>query len=401
METKRDKSIENLPAFLFMLMLWRVLPAKTVALFAGRSGESLAMGAVVILSVLAYICYLVSYLHGKLPGGKTILVPIIGLLVLGLSVLFHYNEWNTLYLSYYVRYVFFSLLILLSVKDYKYLSELYCKYALVTFLLLGWQPIVSSNVFANWMDYGFTIALPCTIGLYVLAKNKRSLIFWALSIASFLMAIAFANRSTWLCIVLFICIYEFIIEKGTIKRFVFIAVTLIIVIIIACNIEDILSWFIAINRTTNNFNLHSFRKIQSLLSGSSMDIFTSGRQEITSSAVKVILDSFPFGSGVGYFETINGIYSHNIALDLLLYWGFFGILAGVLIIIIIFRTIMMEKDLTIKITKVILLCMWFPKLLFSSSFTYDLAFWASIVFAIKGISVPNYIEDGNQTIQQS
>ena len=392
MVKEKQKGIQDIPAFLFMLMVWRVLPAKTVALFAGGSGESLAMGAVVILSVLIYAWHLFIHLHGKLPGGKALLVPLIGLIVLGGSVLFHANEWNTLYLTYYVRYVFFTLIFLISVRDYQYLVDLYSKFALVTFLILGWQPIVSTNVFASWMDYGFTIALPCTIGLYALAKKKKNVLYWSLTVASFFLAIAFANRSTWICIVLFIALYELILEKGTVKKFGFLALTFIAVLLVAYNFEAILNWLIDLNNRFN-YNSHSLQKFRLLLNGTTFDIFMSGRQGLSNLATKEIAASFPFGSGVGHFESQTGIYSHNIAFDLLLYWGLFGAFFGIIAFVGIFRSAVKEENRALKTFKIIMICMWFPKLFFSGTFTYEIAFWAGItlMFALP-IDVQNETE---------
>lgn len=388
----KQNRIQDIPAFLFMLMLWRVLPAKTVALFAGSSGESLTMGAVVILAVLIYAWHLFFHLHGKLPGGKALLVPFIGLIMLGCSALIHPNEWNTLYLAYYVRYVFFTLIFLLSVRDYQYLVELFTKFALVTFLILGWQPIASTNVFASWMDYGFTIALPCTIGLYALAKRKKNVLYWALAVASFFLAIAFANRSTWVCIVLFIALYELILEKGTVKKLGFLTLALIAVLLVAYNFEAILNWLIDLNNRFN-YNSHSLQKFRLLLNGATFDIFMSGRQELSSLATKEIAASFPFGSGVGRFETQIGTYSHSIAFDLLLYWGLFGAIVGIVVLTGIFRSAIKEESLTIKTFKIIMICLWFPKLFFSGTFTYEIAFWTGITLMVAmPIGVQNEIE---------
>lgn len=381
MENDNQKRIKDIPALLFIIMMWRVLPAKTVAIFAGDKGESIAMGGVVVFCILVYLWYLVVRLDGRIPGGKALLIPLVGLILIGGSVLIHQNSWNTLYLTYFSRYVFFTLVFFLSVRDYEYLVELFCRFALITFVILGWQPILSSNVFASWMDYGFTLALPCTIGLYTLAKRHKRRIYTVIFFASSFMAIAFANRSTWICIALFIALYELIIEKGTVRKLGLLLTAILALFIVTYNFERILNWLIELNKKYN-YNAHSLLKIRQLLSGTSLDIFMSGRQRISQLAMREIRATFPFGSGIGHFESTTGVYSHNIALDALLYWGIIGAFAFILLFIGVFKSIIKEDDYVVKSLKILMLCMWFPKLVFSGNFTYDLAFWVSLILIV-------------------
>ena len=387
MKIEKNRRIRDVPAFLFSLMLWRALPAKVVALFAGSRGESLAMGMVVVFCVVVYIWHVFARMHGKLPGGRAMLVPFSGVAILGASVLLHPNEWNTLYLTYFIRYVFFTLIFLLSVKDYSYLVETFYRFSFVAFVILGWQPMISSNVFTSWMDYGFAIALPCTIGLYCLAKSNGKIIYWAAMVTSFFLAIAFANRSTWLCILFFIALYKVTIENKTLtlKKFVFIYLALAAIVLTVYNFEAILDWLIMLNEHFD-YNSHSLLKIKQLLNGTTLDVFTSGRQGLSNMAIDQIGDSFPFGAGVGTFEVSNGVYSHNIILDLLLYWGIFGVFFGGIALVGVFRSALREKDASLKTLKIILLCMWFPKLLFSGSFTYEIPLWSGIALFVLEVS---------------
>lgn len=376
--TLYEKKRFNISIFLYMMVFWRVVPIKVVQMLAGEEFTSMAIGFVLIMCSIVFVGYI--FVHRKIRMSISYGIVLIGFVVIGLSVLKDKNEYNVLYLSYFIRYVMVPLLFLQCSFDLDDFLQWYTKGSIITFLVLGWAPLLSNNVFDNYMDYGFNVGLPCTLGLFLLAKNEKRIIYWILFLASLFFSICFGNRSIWVAIILLIVMYGVFIDRWTVKKSIWIVSFTVIGIIIVINLREIIEWLISIN-IKYNYDSHALQKISQFLDGASLDSFASGRESIYNEAFEFISQYWPFGSGIGGYEMITGSYSHNYILDMTLYWGAIGTICGVLALLYVFVKIVKTRNKKAKKTLIMLFCLWIPKLLLSGSFIYELPFWTSLIVA--------------------
>ena len=103
----------------------------------------------------------------------------------------------------------------------------------------------------------------------------------------------------------------------------------------------------------------------------------SGRSEIWGLAQSMIASSPLFGSGMGVFEDRMGFYSHSLYFDLVLFYGYTGLLFFAAMICWTVKKVL-SFDRVNKMLAVLLLCLWCPKLFFSIYFIKEPSFWCFI-----------------------
>lgn len=383
-------NIKDVCAFLFCLMLWRDLPVKVTALLFGREFEYLCIGFLVLLCICIYSFYL--FMHYQNLGiKKAHIIPFGGIIVFLTGFIHNYNEASWIYFTLYMRYVFFTLLFLIFTKNVDCLIRYYCRFSLISMLVLSWQPLSTSNVFANYMDYGFNCILPTAIGMYILGREKNQVIFYILFLVCLVFGFLFANRSTCICILSFVLFYNLLINKSKLYVIKFIILLGIVLSIVVLNANELLDVALLITQNLD-YDAPYLYKIKLLLSETTMDVFLSGRITLYEYALNDFLQSPIIGNGMGYFEKQNNIYTHNVFLDFILNWGSIGGVLFLLIFVYIIFDLYCEKCIDIKRWKCIIFSLWFPKLFLSGSFTYELPFWATLTMLLLNIYKDKNVE---------
>lgn len=379
-------------ALLFNIVFWRILPTKIAFCFWGDRAESIVTAAIVILCFVIYALIIIEN-HFKLIVNKGFWIPIIGIIVFSVSSLLTPNDYLNEYFVYYFRYIVGPLIFLLAVKNYQYLLQVFCVFGCITFIFLGLQPLLASDVFlGNYMEYGFWVSLPAAIIFYTLRRQSQKKYIFCFEAITFFMLLVYSNRSSVLCFLIYVFMYNLIIEKASNKKLGFIALCIILAFVVAIKLDSILQLLLNIANNLN-YNSHSLNKLNLYINGGTIAVFSSGRDVIYQRAIEMIKQNFPFGNGVGTFDTFNGVYSHNIFLDMMLYWGLFGEVVFLCLFVKIILSILTEKNTDVRIFKLIMFCLWFPKLVFSSTFTYDTAFWISLTLSFIPINKYCIIEE--------
>ncbi len=114
--------------------------------------------------------------------------------------------------------------------------------------------------------------------------------------------------------------------------------------------------------------------------------FFSGRFDIWQNAWNMFLAKPILGHGAGYFHSVYGTYPHNILLDVLVSFGIIGAL-GIGCLICKSLYIIAKYKEGNKLLGLMFLCLWFPKLIFSVSFVWDMGFWAFIAFGFINFTI--------------
>jgi hypothetical protein len=99
------------------------------------------------------------------------------------------------------------------------------------------------------------------------------------------------------------------------------------------------------------------------------------REDLYSNALNLIINRPFLGYGVGHFDSIFNIYSHNFVLDLMLNGGIVLLILFFILMFNSIKKIVLSNNLYLKILGVVFLTLWFPKLYFSTSYLYEPSFW--------------------------
>lgn len=387
-ENKKQNYIDLLVCVVFNVIFWRAVPSRLFLLL----NENLSVFVIAAIIIVSSLLFLILFSLGKISFtlSKQKLMFLGCSAVIFMSVLFSYNEYSEKYLIDFCKYVFVPLLFFLEVKNYKLLLQTYVIFALCSFCLLAWHPLTNFNVyFGDYMAYGFELAYPCFLGLYILDKQKKNFLTKLCLILCFIFSFLFANRSSLIGMLLFLILYEIFVEEKSFKKIFFVVLLSIVMFLVYENLESILEFFLNI---CEKFNIESrsILKLTIMLNQYDIETASSGRNYLYNSALSMIQDNFPFPLGVGFFETKTFSYAHNVFFDFVLNWGLLGFITIIIIHFAVIYSFFREQSVDMKILKLLFFSLWFPKLLFSTSFIYNVSFFASIILIVNADNV-NYL----------
>jgi hypothetical protein len=181
-----------------------------------------------------------------------------------------------------------------------------------------------SNVAMGSLNLGYSCAVVSFIALSVLTGMKRSkvlhrLFVWLVLLVSFVIMLRAASRGP---LVTFFAIILFFLFAKIKNKVLGAVISLLVVLILWVNLGAILSFLGSISP------LMEERMLNLLVEGNS-----SGRDSLSAQA----LDLFYQNPILGKQFVLNGFYTHNSILDVMIGLGFFGALVWVFIIIMDFK----------------------------------------------------------------
>lgn len=370
-------------SYLFPLLFWNIIYTRPlIVMFPERSTLILFLFSLGFLAL-----YLTGIVTGKivLTVNRGYLSVYAAVIMFSVSFLFGFNDWLPVYMYQFFSRVFLLVLIFLSVRDFKLLLKNYCYLSILALALYGFVPFLKPDVFSNYMDYGFTVATPGFFGIYIARKYFQIKIAAIFEVIAWISIIVFSNRSSILSVLTFILFYSIYIENKDLRFMLKWTAGAGILGALLTNAVSILS-LVRGSLTAANYNSYSVNRLYEWIVNGDTYNLSSGRDRIADVAFDVIRDNVMFGTGVGTFESMYNVYSHNIILDFLLYWGIFGVMVlGVMLVLGLW--LMKTQEDSTRMVLVLTFCMWFPKLLFSSSFLVEPGFWlyiSSILLFSKG-----------------
>lgn len=298
-------------------------------------------------SILASLVLCFHLINGALGiSGASILM--IGL-ILGLSFLATINRT----FDWYARGVVSIILILFAfiasfaLVDSSYHTRHYFMYFLgfgIISMMIGMQPVIIQEVASLNVYIGFFCLLAYTVrgfgdpnqfmgnayamfpvlisSIIAFRYRGRIRILSALNVGLALNAyVKIAPRGVWLTLGIFVALILY--QKVTssenwrityIKRLLLIALAIIAIVILATDFNEIILGIR--NYLQEKFNI-TIRALEKFLFLSEQDNVSNGRDALWESAISLIKNSAGIGYGIGYYETINGVHTHNILLQAL------------------------------------------------------------------------------------
>ncbi len=351
------------------------------------------------VSFFILLCFAVSlfvmdvYLDNKVSLPKNILF-ILGLVfsVLCFDILFRRNGLTFFYFYNFLIYGLLPMYFVSKIENVKVFLRCYSNLAIIGFFSLSFNGILADfGFFANYMDYGFGLMMPAFYGIFLGRKlfHKKWLV-WELICAG--MILMFANRGSLFAILLFYLVMHLYFINGKRKTLLFLTSVVGFFLIVITYGERIA---LGLRAVLANYGLQSYSlvKISKFLGGNKNSRFLSGRGEIWSDAKELIHENPIFGQGTGVFESIYGIYPHNLFYDVLTQYGYIGLLLLLVSLTFSIRTIL-RSDGLLKLFGILIFCLFIPKLLLSGRFYSDMSFWTFVILPF----IPLYSRKFKQTI---
>ncbi len=169
--------------------------------------------------------------------------------------------------------------------------------------------------------------------------------------------------------------YKYFISSGIL------ILTLISLVIIVFNLKAILSW---INKTLQGIGFESATIIKtlSMIEGEGWIGILNSRNLLYEDAFQLFVESPLWGHGIGSYANIyNGIYPHNLFLQLLVEGGILFVIPFTIILIFCFWLLIKpwsHNSSEIKLLILMLFIISVPRLMFSSYLWHNQAFWLLI-----------------------
>ena len=391
----------NLPAISSLLLFYR--RSISVALYAITGiSSALWLPLICMLSIGLFAFWIVATRYVVVD--PICYLPLILMLALYMiSLFFAPNEYGNAFFREFLLYCLSGAIIISTVREYKAFIKMYCWFSFWIFIICAPLPFLSGSFsyhgmsyFESGMVYGDWVVCPCFFGLYLLRKQFDRKIMIVLEMIDLFLVALFANRTSLLSVMLFVMLYELIIQKRRDKKVIYKWILIFLVggmtFLFMGNILQLLQSYLS------NHDITSRTLQKSIILFSENDYLAysyivSGRDQITRIALELLKENALFGIGVGTFTVLTGIvYTHNIVTDALLTFGIFG---GSLILFFTGKAIVntfKRNEESLQIVLLVLFILCFPRLIFSKTFVNDVPYWMFVVFALG---------QGNKKIQET
>ena len=373
MSNKSYKSInENYPECLFALY---------ISLFAILKPISQPTGhASIILFVSVFLCLvsglIYNYLHSRSGNYTFFISTFIIISVLLLFDLTIRSNSNTLgYLYNFVIYGAIPLFLISNIKEFKSVLWFYSIFSVFTGIIYIPDPLLSYHISGGYMQLGFGMLLPAFCGSAILCfyfkKRWGALFLFFFLIYSFI----FANKSSTICeliLLLFFYLYGLHCPKSkmVLRRFL---VIVAIILIITFN-EQILDFAIGIADylEVDSYALSTFNM---MLNGRGDEVYNL-RTDLWEESIAMFNQKPIMGWGVGWFEIYSEQpYPHNVFIQILLEYGFVGILLFFLIMVLGIRKLFRCDNFEKKLFSLSVLILWICPLFVSLTYWMYMYFW--------------------------
>jgi len=365
-----------LAAYMWMFMLLRVLWA----------AESRYSTAVLAAAAVVIVLRSMSSTRGRLGPSFGPALVLLGAVMVSLIIdsIFRANGVLLTRAYNYLVYGVIPVLLLSQVRDIEAFLRSYAVLSAVVFVVYVLDPFMGYRLTQGYMVYGFQAMLPAFYGLYIGYKRYRWR--WAIigSAVAFVMLTVFGNRMAGLAALLFLVGYEVAFGQSNRNRPIRVIAFTATGAVIVANLGTILS---SVSQLLDRSGYYSYSLSALLLYfGGMTESLISGREALWSAAIELIRARPVLGYGLGYFDSLYGMYPHNIVFELLVSYGVIGLTiyaAGLVRSLVEIS----KSEGSLRLLGLLLLCTSFPKLLTSVHLFIEPSFWMLIFY---GFFAPAY-----------
>jgi len=257
----------------------------------------------------------------------------------------------------------------------------------IVFVFLLFEPFASQSTLfvgndnswghSGYLTWGYRMLIAGILLIFAAFETKKVSDIICAIVAS-LEVVIIGNRGSAVAIFCFIALYVLFCAKDIRKiKYIVVFGCIVCICISLFSVNSLLN----IKGFFESVGIQS-RNLTKLLDNTIAD---SGREEGYAIAINQILNGNNWiGLGVGGDQVLVGNYPHNIVLELLLQYG--NIVGGILVLVLIYKTariFLFCKDESWKSIFIACFCISIIKLCFSSTYWYELWFWAYLVVLKK------------------
>ena len=375
---------KNLPEILFPIYFWGFIYLKPFIVDNPLSTLILT----IFVSLISAIFVLDRILHKKEIITKWFVFITVVLLLFYIDT--NLRQDNPIGQRYFYEFIFSAYIpsiIFSQIKTPRLFLKYFSLLGVLAILLFGLDGVNDYPLYGDYMTFGFNLVMPSFFA------SALALIYFKKNIAilpllfCFYNLILYSNRGALLSSFIYLFVLVILTKENRKKVIGATSIYLFIIILLIVNMESLLGKLL-IYAETYGINSYGLNQFATYFNGGDNNQLFSGRLQIWDNAINLIKSNFILGTGIGSFETIYGVYSHNLILDFFIFHGFIGF---VIYCYLLYKSIitLQQKNSQIRIFILTILLLMVPKLLLSSYFVSDMAFWCFISFGFKQIKHAN------------
>ena len=296
-----------------------------------------------------------------------------------LDLLLRRNDFSFSYIYYFLIFGIIPIYLYSQTQDKRAIIKGFVKLSVFVFLLYFWVPFFGYKVFSDYMAFGYNFALPVFCGLYIGYEYFKYKWVMVLEIIALAELIVFSNKGAVLTGLIFVFIYNVVINKRDMKQLVRILIVTIIAVYMVSNLADILNFFA---NTLNSLGVSSYSlaTLRRMILTGEYSIGLASRDIIWETAFVYIKKNLLFGIGTGGFQSLTGTYAHNFAIDILVQYGALGFFIFIIAFLRSAKAVFYKTQQMDKLFGVLMLCLWIVPLSTSMMLFESLYFWVFLFF---------------------
>lgn len=371
--------------FLFVYYILSSIILKPINNRVGKASKLiLLINLIIIISIYLYN----NKLKLRKENLKAIFFIIIVFIVNLIYMLLRENSYMIKYFYNFCIYAVIPLILFSNSKDCKKFIYYYCNFSILIFFIYFLDPFYDYNLSETYMNFGFNGMLPCFIGLHTKRKIEKNKKFIILEIIALVELLIFANKGAFLASIIYIFLI-YILSKKYKKINIKNTIIYTVVLFLIFNLRSILKIISEVLKSYE-INSYSINTLLAALNGNNISL--NSRNELWENAKNIISENLILGNGMGSYEAVYGIYTHNIFLDILIYYGITGSIIILIFVLNSIVKIIVSKNIYFKIFSLMILVSWCPVLLLSSNIYFNFSFWIFLFLGISNIGGDSIIE---------
>ncbi|WP_462411182.1 O-antigen ligase family protein [Neobacillus sp. Marseille-QA0830] len=260
----------------------------------------------------------------------------------------------------------------------KELYNAFLKIGVLNFLAIGTYPFFMGFFDSmEYMRFGYAM-VPSVIMFWfqVMGEKKFNPLWWAMAIYSTAVTIIYGSRGTILVLLLVILLSFLFSKKLQIGKKLFISATLGIVIYLVVK-NDILIKIVDYLFFDLGIKSYTLEKLRMMIIDG-IAASSSGRDTLYSSILLYIKQNPVIGYGIGYSDSVLGLFPHNIILQIMLESGLIALTCWFCLWVFCgykYRIMSMEKDAGLFIITTLVIAVGLGRLLVSSDLWLRPEYW--------------------------
>lgn len=283
-----------------------------------------SFSALFIPTITLLITSLLLNIRVKVVSKRPLIIALTTTMLLLFSAALFYNDTVATYMYNFLIYGLLPLYFLSRITSLGTFFRYFAYVSVVTVLLFGLDPLSGYLMTTDYMVYGYYVMLPAFIALYIARKYLG--IWWLIifEIVAFILILVFANRGAALAALSLIVLSSLFVDRQTARRWLLFTAAGAVSVVALLNLTTLLEWGIDIARDAGQSS-YALEKMYASLDESTGSL--SGRDTLWDGATAMFLSSPITGHGIAAFEQSQGIYTHNLILEVAVSFGLLGLMA--------------------------------------------------------------------------